>query len=209
MNTKLAALAAAALLAWSAQAAAGAITAAAFSGSETIIDFNTVPAARPPVGPFSIGDATFSESSTGVGSPGWHLLDGFFVPGSRALTDNHGISDIVIDFGTSYQRVGLDVGIGPATYEVRFFDNSLGLLGSTSRRLPSNDHAFFFAGWEDMGGISRVQIIETSGENGLVGGLDNLRFETMALAMPEPATLALLGVGLAGLGWTRRRKTAG
>ena len=154
----------ASVLIWAAQGEAIPIGPGAFSGNETVIDFDSVPVSVPPPGPFSIGPVTFSESSTGSGGPGWRLLSGFFVPGSRALTDNAGISNIVIDFMNPVQRVGLDVGVGPATYDVRFFSSSLTLLGTVSQSLPNNNRAFFFAGWEDLGGISRIQILEPSGE---------------------------------------------
>ena len=36
--------------------------------------------------------------------------------------------------------------------------------------------------------------------------VDNIRFETRDASVPAPATLALFGLGLAGLGWARRKK---
>lgn len=149
---------------------------------------------------------TFSESSTGTGGSGWRLLN-LLNPPSRILTDNAGISNILLDFATPFQRVGLDVGIGPATYQIDFFGLGLSLLGTITGSVTSTAGAGseFFAGWQDAAGILRIQITETSGENELVGGLDNVRFE-LAAQVPTPTTLVLFGLGLAGLGFARRKK---
>ncbi|MCH7961879.1 MAG: hypothetical protein IIC49_06045 [Planctomycetes bacterium] len=88
-------------------------------------DFETDPVNVPPPGPFTLvsseGTATFSEASTGTGSPGWRLIGGIF-NNSRILTDNAGISEITVRFDAPMQQAGMLVGIGPATYSVEFFN---------------------------------------------------------------------------------------
>ena len=60
-----------------------------------------------------------------------------------------------------------------------------------------------FAGWSGLGILDNVSITLTS-SNDFVN-IDNLRF---GITVPEPGTLALLGIGLAGMGLMRRRKKA-
>ena len=152
----------------------------------------------PPTGPFTLGDATFSESSTGSGGPGWRILGGFF-NGTNTLTDNAGISDITIDFDTAMGAAGLLVGIGPGTYDVNFYDLGGGLVGTVTGSVSGTTDSFF-AGWGNPGGIGSINIVETTGDNGLVGGIDDVRYDFV----PAPGGLALLG--FLGLAATRRRR---
>ncbi|MBA3727108.1 MAG: PEP-CTERM sorting domain-containing protein [Armatimonadetes bacterium] len=161
-------------------------------------DFETEPPEAPPDGPFTLGNATFSEFSTGSGDAGWRLISVW--PGmGRQLTDDAGITEMHIVFDVAMTLVGLNVGIGPATYDVNFMSNGA-VVGTVSGTLGSVEENFF-AGWEHAGGIDEVIITEPSGENGLVGGIDDVRYD----AVPEPATIVALGVGLAVLASRRRR----
>ena len=187
-----------------------------FSGNETVIDFESLGGVAPEPGPFSIGPVTFSESSTGSGtsSPGWRVLNtNLLGTDSDILTDNSGQSNIVLDFSTPVTRAGLVVGIGNESeitdYQIDFFDTEYNVIGSLSYSIFWRSNGGFFAGWENASGISRIQIIEAS-NNGRVGGIDDIRFENVAITppVPIPAAVWLFGSGLIALAGFARRKNA-
>ncbi len=180
-----------------------------FSGGETVIGFETLPGVPPP-GPFTLDTVTFSEFSTGSGDPGWRLLTGFLGTPDPQLTDNAGISLIRLDFSTSVDRVGMIVGVsnpGPeaAVYDVRFFNSALTLLETVTISVVDNTEGKF-AGIESAELISRVEIVETSGENGNVGGLDDVRFELVSppvggTILPIDTTALLLAGAQMNAAW--------
>lgn len=179
-------------------ASASQISVSDFSGSETVISMNNAPANT---GPFTYQGLTFSESSS---DRGWRNLTGY----GYGYTDNAGISNITISLDGAYGRAGLAVYIGPATYTVTFFDQAANALGSVTQALGNNTSYAFF-GWESNVGIASLNIQEVSGDNGHVGGFNNVRFENQVVAnVPEPGSLALLGLGMLGFA-ARKRKAAG
>ena len=100
-------------------------------------------------------------------------------------------------FGSSVSAFGMDLGAINSVWTATAFDSANGFIESVA--WPGACCGQIFRGIASTG-IARVRI---SGSDDLL--IDNLRYATAA-KVPEPGPLALLGIGLVGMGFAGRRK---
>lgn len=115
------------------------------------------------------------------------ISNGFAVIGNFSRDVWHNVN-VQLDYSTQKYDLLLD-GVTLAT-GVAFCGSNAGCTGAF---LPSYDSVIF-------------DTFGTGGDD--FGAIDNLKVQTFERGVPEPTAIALLGVGLAGLGFGRRKRHA-
>lgn len=114
------------------------------------------------------------------------------------LTDSKGTSTIVISSGSAVSFGGTN----PVSANVLSTNDTIYRLDGPAAASPSANTAEFI-GFSDISGLTSVTI-NAGGSN--VMKLEIGDFFSSTAPAPEPASMALLGAGLFGLGWARRKR---
>ena len=156
-------------------------------------------------GAFSPGDiaAGLSLSSSSPAAQLVVLGDEIGGPGKKITPESLGVLTIV-SLDPPVTAIGLDLFASSAsvTLDIALFDAVGGALGSTSVTGVNQETPTFFGVISDMDTIGSL----TFGVPGFGQLIDNITFGNAVAQLPEPASLALFGLGLLGLGVAVRRR---
>ncbi|MEJ2330085.1 MAG: PEP-CTERM sorting domain-containing protein [Gammaproteobacteria bacterium] len=204
------------ILGWSAAANAGIISAQLYADDtafSTATGAVSATGALPDIGAqglsATLGDVTLTAGNTIFVGAGWSSL----MPGGHAIAISGPEDvDIAIDtgiataFGFYFHEPALSTGqldgcnttCVDSTFDIEFYLG--GVLVDSVLFAPADDLLLF-------GGIILDEVFDEVRFNEIVGTNDNEFFGEMYIArVPEPGTLALLGIGLAAMGFARRKK---
>lgn len=116
--------------------------------------------------------------------------------------------EIAINAFLDIQTAGMGDDRGP--WEVFFNNNLVGAFGGPGSSVGGTESILhsFAIDTDFLTGVDSVSLVYTDSQyEGYAINFSELRIETVA-GVPEPGTLALLGLGLAGIGISRRKKAA-
>lgn len=156
--------------------------------------------------------------------PGTHALtQSFTVAAGSTVTLNFDMFVNDFDSGPIVDPAGLTHLAGPnqhvrvdiLTAAASAFDTGAGVVTNLFTGVdaganpnPFTPYAFDITPFVGGGGTFQIRFAEVDNQLFLNMGVDNVSIDATRRGVPEPGTLALLGAGLAGLGFVRRRRKA-
>jgi hypothetical protein len=198
----LAGLAVGVMLFGMAGAASGTIIGVGDFLSPTIIDFETVPSGL--IGSFYAGQGvTFAHLDGGqtynTGTGGGSSLTATNFYSEAGFPNGEAI------FSSLINKVGFYITTNNGDNTLVSAYSGSSLVGSEFFTTGGGGNDGSFAGLSFTSGFDRIVISTEYNINGAFA-IDNFRFEGGTQPVPEPATMLLMGTGLAGLIGTRRKK---
>lgn len=158
----------------------------------------------------TISDSSGAMERRDQSTGGWN---GNFAPGDRLIWNQSG-GLLTIDFGTSVAAVGAQIqrnNFGGFLGSITAFDSSLTQIATFSANgnsTSSGDNSAIFLGIATTLGDSLISRVVFNVDNAAVSfSINQLDIvKATPQPVPEPGTLAIFGLGLAGLCVARRRR---